>query len=223
MPLTKDVLTPHEKHRIDQETRSVGERLLRTIVYRSPWLNLYVDKVRFPNGHVVERHHLLDFERQSVVAFVENDEDKVLLVRVYLYTTGSADWELPAGGMEEGESAIEAARREVLEETGHRTVDHEEVYEYYPMNGIANKRVHVIRCREAGRTQGFDIVEIGEVTWFSKTEVSQMIQRSEMVDGHSLIASLLCLEQQTRGHTRDVPAPARSRCCHGGRGENATD
>jgi len=87
-------------------------------VYQSPWVNLYVDRVRFPNGRVIEHYHLLDFEHSSVVAVVENDEGDVLFVRVCRYTTGSADWELPAGGVEANESVIEAVRREVVEETG---------------------------------------------------------------------------------------------------------
>jgi ADP-ribose pyrophosphatase len=36
------------------------ERLARTAIYEDPWLNLYVDKVRFPHGRVIEKHHVLN-------------------------------------------------------------------------------------------------------------------------------------------------------------------
>jgi hypothetical protein len=82
-------------------------------VYQIPWVNLYVDKVRFPDGRIINRHHLLDFECPSVVVVIENERDQILLVRVNRYTTGLTQWEMPAG-----------------------SVDHWRIYEYYPLNGI---------------------------------------------------------------------------------------
>ncbi|MBN1579866.1 MAG: NUDIX hydrolase [Anaerolineae bacterium] len=168
------------------------ERLSRTTVYRSRWVNLYVDKVRFPNGRIIERYHLLDFESPSVVAVVEDDREHVLLVSVCRYTTGSTDWELPAGGVEADESVIDAAQREVLEETGYETTDHRQVHSYYPMNGIANKVMYIIRCRASKRTRDFDRSEIKQARWFSQSELKQMIEDKTMSDGPSLTALLLC-------------------------------
>lgn len=34
------------------------KRLDRTIIYENPWVNLYVDKVLFPDGRLIEKHHL---------------------------------------------------------------------------------------------------------------------------------------------------------------------
>jgi len=64
-----------------------------------------------------------------------------LLVKVCRYPTGSTDWELPAGGVEADESVIEAAQREILEETGYESINHEQVYTYHPLPGISNKLV----------------------------------------------------------------------------------
>src|SRR5574341_1620918 len=49
------------------------ERISRNIVYQSPWVNLYLDTVKFPNGLVIERYHLLDFPRAAVTMIAEND------------------------------------------------------------------------------------------------------------------------------------------------------
>jgi ADP-ribose pyrophosphatase len=86
------------------------ERLSRTVVYENPWVNLYIDKVQFPDGRIIEKHHLLDFEKEAVAVLVENVQSQILLVHVYRYTTDTIEWEIPAGVVEDGESILEAAR-----------------------------------------------------------------------------------------------------------------
>ena len=169
------------------------ERLSRKIVYQSPWVNLYLDTVKFPNGLVIEAYHLLDFPRAAVIMIVEDDSGNVVFARIPRYTTGFTEWELPAGGVEIGETEIEAARREVLEETGYTTEDHQLIYSYYPMNGSANKRFHIVHCRAIERVQEFDPNEVSETRWFTKDEVRQMIKEKAITDGSSLTALLLWL------------------------------
>ena len=168
-------------------------RLSRTVIYENPWVNLYVDKVRFPDGRIIEQHHLLDFEKEAVAALVENSEGQVLLVHVYRYTTDTIEWEIPAGSVEEGESILEAARREVWEESGYETTDHELIYTYHPMNGISNKVFHIARCRATSNTGDFDRNEVKEVKWVSRQEIQTMIRDRLVRDGFSLPALLLYL------------------------------
>jgi len=170
------------------------ERLSRAVVYESPWVNLYLDTVRFPNGLVIEKYHLLDFPHAAVTAIVENEPGKIIFARICRYTTGATEWELPAGGIENGETVIEAARREVLEETGYTSDDHRLMYSYYPMNGSANKLFHVVYCKAIEQTQAFDENEVSETCWFSRDEVLQMIRNKVISDGFSLTALLLWLQ-----------------------------
>src|SRR5215208_3286155 len=95
---------------------SKPKRLARKTVYQSPWVNLYLDNVEFPNGLVIENYHVLDFPRSAVAVIVENYLGNVVFARIPRYTTGLTEWELPAGRVEIGESEIEAAQREVREE-----------------------------------------------------------------------------------------------------------
>jgi ADP-ribose pyrophosphatase len=169
------------------------ERLSRKTVYESPWVNLYLDQVKFPNGHIIEKYHLLDFARAAVTMVVENNEGSVIFVRICRYTTGLTEWELPAGGVEMGETEMEAAQREVLEETGYTTENHRLMYSYYPMNGNANKLFHVVHCNAVEHVQDFDPNEVSETRWFTKAEVRQMIRDKTISDGFSLTALLLWL------------------------------
>ena len=170
------------------------KRLSRKTVYQSPWVNLYLDRVEFPNGLVIEEYHLLDFPRGAVAIVVENDLGNVVFARICRYTTGLTEWEVPAGGMEIGESEIDAAKREVLEETGYTTESHQLIYSYYPMNGNTNKRFHVVHCKAVACVQDFDKDEVSETRWFTKDEIKQMIKDKMITDGPSLIALLLWLQ-----------------------------
>jgi ADP-ribose pyrophosphatase len=172
---------------------SKPERLARRTVYSSNWVNLHLDRVRFPAGRIVEEHHVLDFPFEAVGVLVENDRDELLFVRAYRYVTDAVEWEIPAGRIEEGESAAAAAKREVEEESGCRTEGHQEVYSYYPMNGIANQLFHIVRCRATSGTGEFDRNEVAEVRWFPRREVRRMIAAGEIRDGFSLSGLLLYL------------------------------
>ncbi|MGB0389642.1 MAG: NUDIX hydrolase, partial [Ardenticatenaceae bacterium] len=97
------------------------KQLSRTVIYESPWVNLYVDQVRFPSGDVVDDYHIVDFKKDAVVVLVENEQQEVLFVHSYRYATDSLEWELPAGLIEAGEDPLETAQREVLEESGYQT------------------------------------------------------------------------------------------------------
>jgi ADP-ribose pyrophosphatase len=169
------------------------KRLSRTVIYENPWVNLYVDKVQFPGGQIIEKHHVLEFEKEAVAVLVENAQGQVLLVHVYRYTTGTIEWEVPAGIVEPGESIIEAAKREVLEESGYKTSDHEWVYTFYPMNGISNQVFHVVRSRAMRGTGVFDRNEVEAYRWVSKPEIREMIADRSLKDGYSLTALLLYL------------------------------
>ena len=139
---------------------------------------------------------MLDFPRAAVGMIVENDDGSVIFGRISRYTTGLTEWEIPAGGVEFGETEIEAARREVLEETGYTTEGHQIIYTYYPMNGSSNKVFHVVHCKAIERVQAFDENEVSETRWFTRDEVKQMIKEKSISNGPSLTALLLWLQGQ---------------------------
>jgi ADP-ribose pyrophosphatase len=172
------------------------KRLARSVVYENNWVNLYIDRVEFPNGYIIEQHHLLDFDHEAVMALVENDDGQLLFVQVCRYPTMTAEWELPAGSIEAGESILEAARREVLEEGGYQTGGHELIYTYFPMNGIANQVFHIVKCRALQQVGEVDANEISAVRWLDAAEMNRMIDAGSMTDGYSLTAVLLWLRRK---------------------------
>jgi len=114
-------------------------------------------------------------------------------VRICRYTSGTIEWELPAGGIETGESVVEAAAREVLEETGYITKEHALIYSYYPMNGSANKLFHIVHCKAIEFKQDYDRNEVSETCWFTREDVQRMVKEKVLSDGFALTAVLLWL------------------------------
>ena len=169
------------------------ERLARSVIHESPWMNIYLDKVRFPNGRIIEDYHIVDFPYAAVTMVAQNARGEVVFSLISRYATGTTEWELPAGGVESGESVLETAQREVLEETGYTSSEHRLIYSYYPMNGNANMKFHVVFCKAGEKVQDFDRNEVSDVQWFSRDEIQQRIDNQEMTDGFTLTALLLWL------------------------------
>jgi ADP-ribose pyrophosphatase len=181
---------------MEHNDEKLPTRLERTVVYESRWVNLYRDKVALPSGHILDQYHILDFGRGSVVVVVENDAGQILMERVTRYPTGMTTWELPAGRIEGSESVLTAAEREVREETGYETIDHREIYQYNPLNGISNMFIQIVRCRAGMRSGQLDKDEIGDIRWFSRQELRSMIKRREITDGLALAGLLLHFENE---------------------------
>lgn len=170
------------------------KQLSRTTIYESKWINLYTDRVEFPDGHIIEKMHVLDYPSEAAGAIVLNSHGNILLEYTYRYHTNTEGWEIPAGGIEKGETILEAAKREVLEETGYETKEPKLIYSYNPSCGSSNQIFHIIKCIVTNKPQvTFDKNEVNTVKWFTENEVKQMIEKNEIRDGFSLCALLLHL------------------------------
>ncbi len=87
----------------------------RRRVYRNPWISVYEDRVRRPDGSAGTYGVVEVGEAVSIAALGRGG---VWLVRQYRHSWGKRVWEVPCGGLKRGESPLSAARRELLEETG---------------------------------------------------------------------------------------------------------
>ena len=83
------------------------------------WMTLRVDRVALPDGHVLDEYHVIEAPDWSCVLAL-TDDGQAVLVEQYRYGVDRVLLELPAGAVDAGEDPETAARRELLEETGHR-------------------------------------------------------------------------------------------------------
>lgn len=169
------------------------KRLARTIIYENPWVNLYVDKVIFAGGRLIEKHHYLHYDRQSVGIVIENNEDEILLIKSYRYVTSSIEWEIPAGRIEEGETPQEAGKREVLEETGYTVTEPRLICTFNPSNGMSDAVFNIVKCKSISSVGDFDKNEVKELKWVTISNIKEMIGKNQIKCGPSLIGLLLTL------------------------------
>jgi 8-oxo-dGTP pyrophosphatase MutT (NUDIX family) len=86
---------------------------------RKPWLTLRQDRVRLPNGAIVEDYNVLEYPDWVNIVAITPDQ-QIVLVRQYRHGIRAVHFELPAGVCAASDDGPEeTARRELLEETGY--------------------------------------------------------------------------------------------------------
>lgn len=93
-------------------------------------LNLNKDIVELDNGSSQIREYIKTNDASCCVAL--DKDNNIILVKQYRYAQRKELIELPAGKIDKGESPIEAAKRELLEETGFISNEWEEMGFFYP-------------------------------------------------------------------------------------------
>lgn len=160
-----------------------GERSL----YESPWVSLRLVDVEVPGGNRFE-HHVIRRHLPAAGTVVVGPQG-VLLIWRHRFITRSWGWEVPAGRVEEGETAEQGAAREVLEETGWRPGPLRHLVGYYPTNGLSDGRFELFAADGASYVgEPTDSSEAAEVAWLPLDRVRALVRAGEVQDGLSLTA-----------------------------------
>jgi 8-oxo-dGTP pyrophosphatase MutT (NUDIX family) len=161
-----------------------GERVL----YDSAWVRLSLADVEIPGGERFD-HHVVRMPNKAAGTIVLDPDRGVLLLWRHRFITDTWGWEIPAGGMNPGETPEDAAARETLEETGWRPGPLRPLVRFNPTNGISDQTFHTF-VADGARHEG-DPTDVGEserVEWVPVPEVRRILQDNEMTDGMSLTA-----------------------------------
>ena len=148
-----------------------------------------VDRCELPNGHVLDAH-LLEYDDEIVVFALTRDQ-QVVLIKQYRHGVQQTILELPGGSVEENESPLEAAKRELMEETGYGSDTFLEVGHGSPNPAIYTNRVFSFLAVDVQQTgnQGALEAEAVEVLLKPLDEVITMAKSGDLI--HSLNVSTL--------------------------------
>ena len=149
---------------------------------RRPWLTARRDKVQLPDGRINPEYYVLEYPTWINVTAVTKD-GQMVLVRQYRHGLQRTNFEIVAGCMEEGEQPIDAAKRELLEETGFGGGEWQEVMVISQNPSTSTNLTHCFLATGVERigTQHLDATEDIEVYLFSQEEVRQMLERGDFV------------------------------------------
>lgn len=169
-------------------------RLESIRVYSGRVLNLDVDRVRFPDGSEGELEMIRHSGASAVLPFASDpsgDDPQVLLIRQYRYAAERYLYEVPAGRLDPGETPIDCAIRELLEETGCTAERVEPLTTIYTTPGFTDERIHLFMATGLVRGESRrEADEFIEVVTHPMSEALRLIERGEIVDGKTIIAIL---------------------------------
>lgn len=171
---------------IDKFPQKIG----RKVIYESDWVSLYSDKVRMPNGYVIDTYHKLHYPHESVCAVVCNENDEILMIQSKRYITNRIELEIPAGRIEKDETPENAVRRECLEETGCKIKDLTYLCCQNPSNGMSDLLIHVFGAKVENETNVFDENEVKCKQWIKRESVIKLLKNNEIHCGVSMFALL---------------------------------
>ena len=122
-------------------------------------------------------------------------EPLVLLERQYRHAAQSMMWELPAGRIDEGESPLAAARRELLEETGYSARRWKRVLHFYVSPGFLDETmtIYLARGLQVGRARPEDDEKI--TTHFFPLSVARKMALNGKIRDAKTICGILWLSQ----------------------------
>lgn len=155
------------------------------LVFENDWMQVYEDHVQNPGGGENYYGHVR-FRNTAVAVLPIDHDEHTWLVGQSRYTLGEYSWELPMGGAPPGEPLIQAARRELREETGLSANDWTEMMRLHPSNSITDERG--VAFLATGLTQGetsFDETEDLAVRRLPVAEALQMVFDGEITDAIS--------------------------------------
>jgi 8-oxo-dGTP pyrophosphatase MutT (NUDIX family) len=156
------------------------KRLASAPVLDTPWFRVTADRCELANGTVLDPYYVVH-ESEWVHVLAVNHRAEVLVVRQYRYAADVVCTELPGGVVDHGEEPLAAAKRELLEETGHTAQDWSYVGWLFANPARQTNRVHLFVARDltASGDQHLDASEEIAFDFLAASAIDDAIAKGE--------------------------------------------
>ena len=170
-------------------------RILKSqYLLRDRWITVRADICQTAEGVTVDPYYVLEYpDWVHIIAF--DSAHRVLITRQYRHGAGKICTEIPCGMIEPGEAPVEAARRELSEETGCSATDIIPVGRFYPNPATHTNTVHCflspstlltgIQSQDESENIAFEFVPVRSVL--------EMIEAGEFSQGLHIASLMLGL------------------------------
>jgi ADP-ribose pyrophosphatase len=158
-----------------------SEQLIETPIFRVT-MDHAVDPAGFEIKRAIVQHN------GSAVMMPVDEKGRILLVRQYRLPARRYLWELPAGRVDPGETPLQAARRELIEETGYRAKKWTKLIRFFPSPGFLAEAMTIYLARElkAGPPHPMEDERI-ECAWYTPKQISDLIDSNEIQDAKTML------------------------------------
>ena len=161
----------------DMKWKTLSQKYL----IEKPWLTARVDKVELPTGAIIDEYYVLEYpDWVNTIAITK--EGEFVFVRQYRYAIGKTVNELCAGVVEKNEDPMDAAKRELMEETGFGGGKWQK---WMTISANPSTHTNLTHCYLAMDVERMDVQHLDqaediEVRLFSREKVMDMLEKGEI-------------------------------------------
>lgn len=164
-------------------------------VFKNKLFTVIDEVAHDPDGFEIHRS-IVRHPGSAVMMAVDRDQ-RILLVKQFRLPAEAYLWELPAGRLDPGESPLQAAKRELREETGYEAADWTNLASFWASPGYVAEKMNVFLATSLseGKQEPMEDERI-EIRWFSKAEVGRMIREGEISDAKTIVGYFMYREHE---------------------------
>ncbi len=166
----------------DSEQKEMRWTLLDSeYIWNKPWLTARKDHVRLPSGVEMNEYYVLEYpEWVNIIAITEDGQ--FLMEKQYRHARAITAFEIPAGCVEEGETYLQAAQRELIEETGYGGGEWSAFMNICPNTSACTNQSHTFVAKGVKKLyeQQLERTEDIKVVLMSPEEVKQLLLNDEI-------------------------------------------
>lgn len=153
----------------------------RELYAAPPYLSVRVETVELPDGRRIDDFYQIDL-RDFACIFAETEDGRIILLRQYKHGPRQVSLTFPGGHLGSGENPLDAARRELMEETGFEAAEWIDLGTFVTNSNQRCNTAHFFRatgCRAVAPPDSGDLEDM-EMVLLTQDELFAAIGRGEI-------------------------------------------
>jgi ADP-ribose pyrophosphatase len=185
-----------ERH-ADDDAHLIETRVDSTEVFAGTLLRVRRDDIRLPDGNPATREFVVHPGAALMVPVL--GDGRLVLERQFRYPLNRVILEFPAGKIDAGETPLDTAKRELVEEVGYTAATWRDIGTIHPQVGYSNEAIAVFEATDLTHVGArLDDGEFLDVVMMTEAQLLAAVDAGEVTDGKTLAALLLW---QRRDHS----------------------